>query len=218
MVIRQRVLNYRYAPNVELLVYTAGRNKQYELICPDSLIPASDSQKQDDILAYFHIHFADMLLPGTKKEEINEKEEEKGQYQNNADLSLLNAIDIEELCMKLTSFNDDEIVNESGKPKVTIITQNNSTSWIRKDTFSTLEKEGGKGKNQNNGDLSFLDVLHIEELCMKLPSIDDIETVKAASKPKVKIISRRKHKVEPSLRIRLLKKLASKARYLYALS
>ncbi|KAK3612211.1 hypothetical protein CHS0354_039480, partial [Potamilus streckersoni] len=61
----------RYALNFELLVTLDELEVQYELECPDSLSTSSDSQKQDDILEDFCIHFADILLPGTKKEEIN---------------------------------------------------------------------------------------------------------------------------------------------------
>ncbi|KAK3612213.1 hypothetical protein CHS0354_039482 [Potamilus streckersoni] len=149
---------------------------------------------------------------------VEEKEGEKDQYQNDADLSFLDTLDIEELCMKLPSINDDEIVNPSVKPKVTINTQNNSTSWCTKDTFSIQEKEGEKDQNQNNADFSFLDVLDMEDFCVNLPSIDDIENVKPCSEPKDKIITHRRRNVEPSLRILLLKRLASNAKYLNALS
>lgn len=63
----------KYAIDFELLLALDGPDVQYEVICPESLKPSSDSQcpDQDQFLEDFCNLSTDTVLPSTKKEEIN---------------------------------------------------------------------------------------------------------------------------------------------------
>ncbi|KAL3836389.1 hypothetical protein ACJMK2_021822 [Sinanodonta woodiana] len=137
----------KYAIDFELLLALDGLDVQYEVICPESLNPNSDSQcpDHDQFLENFCSLSTNTVLPSTKKEEINDdtgtvnpsvssqftedtsamrgKEGNDVQKQKYIDFSFSDELDIEEVSVNLPALDDTGTVNPFVIRKVQIISK-----------------------------------------------------------------------------------------------
>ncbi|KAL3836398.1 hypothetical protein ACJMK2_021831, partial [Sinanodonta woodiana] len=174
----------KYAIDFELLLALDGPDVQYEVICPESLKPSSDSQcpDQDQFLEDFCNLSTDTVLPSTKKEDINDlkittsqftgdtsamrgKEGNNIQKRKYIDLSFLDVLDIEQPSVKRPALDDTGTVSPS------------VTSQFTEDTSAMRGEEGNNVQKQKYIDWSFSDDLDIEEILKNLPPLDDTGTV-----------------------------------------